>query len=45
VNDPKGLAPTARGKLMKKFCFAVFPTVSMDTTLLHLIIIKNVKKS
>ncbi len=45
VHDPKGRAQPARVQLMKKIFFTVFPTISMDTTLLHLIIIGNVKKA
>ncbi len=41
---PKRAGANSARSIDEKLFFAVFPTVSMDTTLLHLIIIENVKK-
>jgi hypothetical protein len=44
VNDQRGQAQRARGQWTEILFFAIFRTFAMDTTLLRLIFIQNVKK-
>jgi hypothetical protein len=44
VNDQRGQAQRARGHWTEILFFAIFRTFAMDTTLLRLIFIQNVKK-
>jgi hypothetical protein len=44
VNDQRGQAQRARGQWTEILFFAIFRSFAMDTTLLRLIFIQNVKK-
>jgi hypothetical protein len=44
VNDQRGQAQCARGQWTEILFFAIFRAFAMDTTLLRLIFIQNVKK-
>ncbi len=44
MNDQRGQAQRARGQWTEILFFAIFRTFAMDTTLLRLIFIQNVKK-
>jgi hypothetical protein len=44
VNDQRGQAQCARGQWLEILFFAIFRIFAIDTTLIRLIFIKNVKK-